>query len=335
MEFWRKADEYLRYAADNGILVALGIGWHRSIDAVPFEELKLLWRNVVARFGSYPVTWLIVGEYNLDNHASRVSKVLALGKYIKEIDPYKRAMSVHPWYAGGEKRQAWNASWLDFVMLQGAHGGFPAASIYKDAYDWQPTRPFLEDEANYEGIRNATAEVVRTTAYRAIQLGSFGYTYGSHGLWHPIHSPDKLISSVEQWGKPLLWWEALQRDGGRQMGYLRKFYQSLPWWRLEPRPEALDTGAQVVDEKRPGVTAKADGDSFFVLHFPPGVPANAAIWLNGLAVGEHYVARWFNPRTGEFLKEGELRVETPRVLLPDRPDKADWLLQVGKTSMAP
>ncbi|MDP2829311.1 MAG: DUF5060 domain-containing protein [Sulfuricellaceae bacterium] len=329
--FWQRMDGYVRHASEQGLLLVLGVGFSDFLDRAFPVDLRLLWRYLVARYGAYPVTWLITGEYNSENQDERVRKTDMLGRYLKQIDPYDRAMSVHPWQYGGDKRQAWSAPWLDFAMLQGAHGGYPPARIYQEAYAWQPVRPFLEDEANYEGIHEKNAEIIRTTAYRAIQSGSFGYTYGSHGLWYPIHSPEERIDHIDRWGRPLPWWEALEREGGRQMGHLRKFYESLPWWRLEPRPDAIETGAMASDP-RLRVTVKADGDSLFVVHFPPGFPAQSDIRLKGMAVGEPYVTGWFDPRSGKFLKESTLRVDSPRILLPNKPDRADWVLLLRKPS---
>ena len=155
--------------------------------APTLDQLKGLWRYVVARYGAYAVTWLICGEYNQNggDQAGRVAKTLALGAFIKEQDPYKRAMTVHPWWHAGDKRQAWEQPWYDFIMLQGAHAGHgnvPPTAIYRDAWKHQPPRPVLEAECNYEGIyagkanREHTPEDVRRVAYHAIQAGSFGYT---------------------------------------------------------------------------------------------------------------------------------------------------------------
>lgn len=332
--YWKRVDGYVRYAADQGLLLALGYRFSDFLDDASPGDLRLLWRYLVARYGAYPVTWLITGEYNQRNIDARIRKTDLIGTYIKTIDPYGRAMTVHPWQYGGDKRQLWNAPWHDFTMVQGGHGGFPPAHIYTDAYAAQPTRPFLEDEANYEGIRNMGDELVRTTAYRAIQSGSFGYTYGSHGLWYPIHSHDERIEHIDRWGKPIPWWEALDRPGGRQMGHLRKFYESLPWWRLEPAPAAVETDFRVAGS-RANVSAKSDGDTLFTIHFPPVFSPRAAVWLNGVKAGATYTANWFNPSKGTFLDKFSVQAESTRLLLPERPDHADWLLVLRKSAASP
>ena len=74
--------------------------------------------------------------------------------------------------------------------------------------------------------------VVRHNAYKAINGGSFGYTYGAHGLWYPTQ--DEKDERFKEWGAPIPWWKALQMPGSQQMKHLRAFYENVDWWRLEP-----------------------------------------------------------------------------------------------------
>ena len=185
--YWRQVDRYMGYANDAGLVPVVGMAFHVGMDKNSLDDWKFLWRYVVARYGAHAVTWLICGEYNQNggDQAGRVTKTFALGAFIKELDPYKRAMTVHPWWHGGDKRQAWDQPWYDFIMFQGAHmghGNVPPTALYADAYKRQPAKPVLEAECNYEGIyagkpdREHTADDVRRVAYHAIQAGSFGFT---------------------------------------------------------------------------------------------------------------------------------------------------------------
>ncbi len=108
LHYWRLVDPYLAYANQKGLIPILGTGFHASLDSLPLSQLKLLWRYLIARYGAYAVGWLIVGEYNFQNDSQRISKVDALGQYLKQLDPYKRALSVHPWLYTKEKRQLWD-----------------------------------------------------------------------------------------------------------------------------------------------------------------------------------------------------------------------------------
>lgn len=319
---WREADRYVAYANEAGIVPVIGLAFHKGMDRAGLESWKRTWRYAVARLGAYPVTWLICGEYNLNNPKDRVAKVLALGEYIKSVDPYKRAMTVHAWYHRGERRQAWARPWYDFIMIQGGHDrNGPPPETYLDAWRRREPKPVLEAECCYEGIHGMGAEVVRRVAYRAIQSGSFGYTYGAHGLWYPTqNAEDRTFSN---WGKPVVWWEALARPGGAQMRHLRACYESVAWWRLEPRPDAVSP------EGGRRIHAKADGDRVFLVYFEGGIGPKLKATLKGGNAALAYAARWFNPRDGRTTKIPDaVRMPGGAWALPERPDGGDWVLIV-------
>jgi Protein of unknown function (DUF4038)/Domain of unknown function (DUF5060) len=325
LAYWKGVDRYIAYANDAGILPLIGLAFHSGMDANTLEEWEFLWRYVIARYGAYAVSWFICGEYNVDSDEAerRVAKVLSLGRFIKQMDPYQRAMTVHPWSYGGDKRQAWAEHWYDFIMFQGGHpghGNVPPASLYTEAWHQQPPRPVLEGECNFEGIhagddsREVLPADVRASAYRAIQAGSFGYSYGAHGLWYPTqNAEDKTFSD---WGKPIPWWESALRPGAEQMAILRRFYESMEWWRLEPKP--VRVAPDIAEGRRPLV--KALGNELHVVYFPEGFPLQESAVLEE-AQGS-FSAEWCDPRNGETRK-------LPRGVgpqLPPRPNAQDWLL---------
>jgi len=328
LDFWRRADAYFVYANDAGIVPIVGIGFPAQIDEASLDDLRQLWRYVIARYGSYAVTWLVVGEYNLDNVTSRVTKILELGRFIKEVDPYKRAMTIHPWHYAREQKQAWGEPWYDFIMLQGAHDAvLPPVSLYGGAFGNRPAKPVLEGEASYEGIHEVNAERVRMAAYRAIQSGAVGYTYGAQGLWYPTQNAEDTRYS--EWGKPLVWWKALALPGAAQMQHLRALYESVEWWKLEPRPNGIFALEPVIEEKR--ILVKAKDDEIFVVYFPRQLDPGFKRGLLGTDPNAHYSVTWFNPRDGHYQPGAESRDRDKRVLfLPTPPTSEDWILVLRK-----
>lgn len=338
VEYWRQVDRYMDAANEAGLVPVVGLAFHVGMDKNSLEEWKSLWRYVVARYGAHAVTWLICGEYNQDggDREGRVAKTLALGAFIKEEDPYRRAMTVHPWWHGGDRRQAWDQPWYDFIMLQGGHAGHgnvPPTSLYAGAWKRADPKPVLEAECNYEGIyagkpgREHTADDVRRTAYHAVQAGSFGYTYGAHGLWYPTQTPEDQTFS--DWGAPTVWWEALDRPGAAQMLHLRAVYESVEWWKLEPRPGAVTLEGKLKDATRP--LAKSDGDAAHVVWFPQGSGAKSPASL--ACGGGPYAAAWFDPRTGKREPlAAPLPVADGACTLPARPDEMDWILVMKEKS---
>ena len=324
--YWQDVDLYIAYANDAGITPVIGLAFSGGMDAIALEDWQVLWRYVIARYGAHAITWLICGEYNQEqegNVAERVPKTFALGQFIKQTDPYRRAMTVHPWAHFVEKRQAWDQPWNDFIMLQGAHAGAPDVSIYLDAYRREPPKPVLESECRYEGIRGYTAADVREVAYRAIQSGSFGYTYGAHGLWYP--NQDDSDRKFSGWGEPTPWWVALKKPGGAQMQHLRTCYESVELRGLTPRPRAVETEEKLTSTRQ--ILVKAHGDEVFLVYFPRKVDPRLRTELARLPDQAQYQGEFFNPRTGHIMALPDpLKAIDGKLCLPDREDNQDWML---------
>lgn len=328
---WRRIDDYFVYANEQSIVPFIGIGFHKSLDKPSLDDLKRLWRYVVARYGAFAVGWLIAGEYNKDDKQARVEKLMLLGQFIKDIDPYKRAMSIHPWVYKKDKRQAWDQPWHDFIMLQCGHkdwafkGGPPPTSLYLDIYHRRPRKPLLEDECDYEGIKDIDAQRVRLVAYRAVQSGSFGFTYGAHGIWYPIQSYDER--KFTHFGKAVPWWVALAHPGGAQMGHMRRVYESVDWWKLEPRPGAVTAAGNLTERESKQVLAKAFEDRLFLIYIPSDIEPDSELTLQGTSNRLRYNMTWFNPRDGKFEQiPRRLNGSPGKLLLPSRPDDHDWVL---------
>jgi len=329
--YWQQVDAYVAYATEAGLMPTIALTWWYDLEKLPLESLQFLWRNVIARYGAYPVTWLITGEYNfIEKNADitdRIAKVVELGQYIKDTDPYHRAMTVHPWWFRGDRRQAWDEPWYDFVMFQGAHGAYPDVELYLDAYTRDDPKPILEAECNYEGIHQMTDADVRWAAYRAIQAGSLGYTYGAHGLWYPTQGPNDR--TFDEWGPPIPWWESLELPGGAQMTHLRALYASVPWWKLEPRPDALRVEGLCTYMMQPLV--KAASDDVYVIYFGRGLQPDVSVSLLDVDRRASYAAEWFDPRTGAVTPLTEqFELADGGLELPTRPDAQDWVLVMRK-----
>ncbi len=334
VRYWREIDKYHAYANDHGMLGAMGFSGHQLLDDISLDELKRLWHYYLARYGAYAMTFLITQEYNatLGDVQSRVPKLLALGQFIHQVDPYQRAMSAHPWVLPRDSREAWSQPWHEFTMLQGGHRQYVNPRVYHEIWNAKPVKPMLECEANYEAFRNDTfdadAACIRRTAYSAIQCGSFGFTYGAQGLYAGVLYK-KLPGPTAKWGPVLTWDEALQLPGGQQMQFLQQLYQSFDWWRFEPRPDAASTIPPL--EPRQQILVKADGEATFLVYFPPGTQAELPCLLLGTTPNTAYRVAWFDPRTGVRTElTGSTTADVSRLMLPDRPDNQDWILIVRR-----
>ena len=339
--YWQAVDDYFRYANDAGIVPVIGFGFHTGLNTPTAEQLEQLWRYVLARYGAFATTWLICGEYNLssgedpahpgqrtftDVDGARVAKLLRVGQFIKDHDPYRRAMTVHPWWYGGEQRQAHDQPWYDFILLQGGHGeAGPPPQFYLDLYRRQPTKPVLEGECTYEGIFGFSDTVVRRNAYKAIQCGSFGFTYGAQGLWYPTQ--DEKDKTFSEWGECVPWWVALARPGGAQLRHLRAAYESVDWWKLAPADVTWQADPKpATDAKMPLPLAKAEGDRTYFVYVPPQPAAGTRFGFAAAAKGD-YAVTVINPRTGETRRQDQpLAPERGTLWLPALSDAQDWVI---------
>jgi hypothetical protein len=183
----------------------------------------------------------------------------------------------------------------------------------------------------YEGIttvepvgrRTATALMVRQVAYRAIQSGCCGYTYGAQGCWNGAWDREDLATA---WGD-LPWYDGVDLPGGAQLGHLRRFYETLPWWTLRPDDEVFRTTSGENDAfYRPLVTTDPSRSTVVVYFGETYRNDDGRSSLTGIADGGYRV-RWFDPRTGEWTDAGTAPAHGGQVSLPPLPrDGEDWAL---------
>jgi len=308
----------------------MGFGRGDMFDPLSLNELQRLWHYYIARYGAYAVSFLITQEYNIypDKRQQHLPKILAVGQFIKETDPYRRAMTAHPWAHSRDLRQAWGEPWLDFIMLQAGHHRFESAKTYHEIWRRPSAMPFIEAEANYEGFAatnfNVNAGAIRRSAYIALQAGSPGFTYGAQGLYAGVLDRANP-GPTARWGPVLTWEEGLRLPGGAQLQHLRACYESVAWWRLEPSLDAVEPAGTVL--------VKADGADVLLLYFLEGGDVSPNTSLVRMPEGDRYSAEWFDPRTGNRTKlESALLVKGERLLLPRRPDAQDWVLILKRTS---
>lgn len=331
--YWKTYDLYVKEANEAGIVPVIGFGFHTGVDPHSLEDLQFLWRYVTARYGASSVTWLICGEYNQKggNRAERIEKVLKLGAFIKEKDPYNRAMTVHPWYFKEETRDAWNCDWYDFVMWQGAHvahGNVPPTSTYRDSA--KLGKPYLEGETQYEGIyggkpQAVTEDDVRRAAWHALQSGCCGFTYGANGLWYPTQNRDDKTFAGD-WGTTRPWWEAAEMPGPDQLAVMKRFYEKHDWFRYRPDADRLVLEDDYRDATRP--LLQVDDRGHGILYCPQGSGKDRKIRLK--TEPGRYEMRRFDPRTGKETELAEIAAENGLLTIPDRPDELDWVFTLQR-----
>lgn len=339
LPYWRKLDAYYRIAEECGWHLCVGFYGYFSERKYSLETHHRLWSYFLARYGAYPITFLITQEYNqpyesrgpdgktaYDPERTHGPFFTALGAFIHEHDPYRRAMTAHSAVRSRDKLDAWAERWYGFALLQNGHFTRPDPEYYQSVCAREPRKPVIEGEMNYEGFVRpkpppftVDATAIRASAYGSIQSGCIGYSYGAQGLYgHVTDTNDP--GPTARWGPVLTWEQALELEGAKHLAHLSRLYQSLPWWQLRHLPKAVDGNDAAL--------AKADGDRLCLIYFLPAAqPLSAPSRLTGFAQPTTFLtAQWFDPRTGETALAPSPSWEGASLLLPPRPSPQDWIL---------
>lgn len=334
-EYFRSIiDPRMAYIADAGLVNAFAVGWYQAIDVDP-EGVARFARYLVARYGAAPMVWTLGGEVAGYDDALRDERLRGwrdVALAIQDADDYRHPITAHLTNERPIADCFQGEDWLSLTLNQLGHGDLDMSPrAYAEHFAEHPGRPLVEGESMYEGIttveavgrRTATATIVRQVAYRAIQSGCCGYTYGAQGCWNGAWDAEDTATS---WGD-LPWHEGVELPGGAQMGHLRRFYESLPWWTLRPADGLFATTSGENDRfYRPLVTADETRRTL-VAYFGETYRNDEGTASLGRVADAGYALRWFDPRAGEWHDAGAVRAERGSIPLPALPyDGADWLL---------
>ena len=334
--FFSHVDRVVAEAHRQGILLAIapawsgccGEGWAgkekngalKPLNANGAVKSRELGRWLGKRYGKFDnVLWILGGD-NDPNNARAEIRSLGLG--LKDTAPQQlityHAASTH------SSTDVWPADerWLDLSMVYSYFRGFNKAwnKNQPDIYEVShaefakiPVRPFFLGESTYEGEHGAWGSAVqaRKQAYWCLLGGGFGHAYGS-----------------PNWNFPASWREVLELPGANSLKHLRALLESRPWWKLMPDVNSVfavdGRGAFATNDY--ALTALAD-DGSFALSYLPSKRA-LTIDLTKLS-GERVVASWFNPRTGETTRIGDLTDKKHHAF--DPPGDGDWVLVLEAT----
>ena len=224
---------------------------------------------------------------------------------------------------------------LDFDFLQTPHGQREAVPVTvkaaRDSYATSPTLPVINGEAAYEMLSDSLPTAwTRAMFWLCVTNGTCGHTYGANGIWQcnrkgEPHGPSPHHQGGTGYGT-IAWDDAMRLPGSEQMGFGRKFFESLPWTELIPLPQS------VAWAEPPSPDAKEDplfapqacgiADRLRVVY----VIAARPIVARNLRAATQYRTTYFDPVKGERIvrdpvtadAKGEVRLE------PLKPEQ-DWV----------
>jgi len=313
-DYFDMADLRIGWLIKSGLVPCIVGGWGYHLLWLGIEKMKKHWRYLVARYSAYPVVWLLAGEYDMPYYLSKEKERdrefqrkgwIEIGKYLREIDPFHRPVTVHPGTYTREFTPILEV--IDFDMLQTGHSDSSIGNTVfrvRQSYNGEPRKPVVNGEVCYEGIGGQCREQIqRLMFWASILNGACGYTYGANGVWQVNRKDEPYGPSPHgmSWGDTP-WEVAYKFPGSKQLGIAKKLLERYQWWRFEPHPEWVEV--EISDENKKN-------------HYYPycaGIPKEVRIiylplFYNNFKVRDiedsvSYKAYLFNPANGDEIDIG-------------------------------
>jgi hypothetical protein len=325
LEHFRKTERMLAHARAREMQVSLIFALDVADKGVdPFGKASMggadeqrYYRYGVARFGAFAnVWWDLINEWHLCRDETWVNR---MGTLVKQWDPYDHTTSVH----GTGRFPFGQSPWVDYVMFQSwdEHGAydFLLKARQDQAAAGRPL-PIVNEEYGYEdhypypwgGKRVWPARVAETRVRLAWEMALAG-GYQTTGERANIAGTGGWITGRGDDTMTML-------DGYAR---LRRFFETLPWWNLEPHPEIITGESQalpVPENSRPLAAALclAQPGERYVIYLRQGGSASLQLNPGGYAI------RRFNPRSGEWKQLGRV-TSGPIWTTPAVPDTENWV----------
>lgn len=334
--FFQRMDRMISLVNEHGLISAPVMIWACTKNdpgqTVAEDQLILLAKYMVARYGAYQVIWFLGGDGNyMGNNAEKWKRI---GRAVFG-DKYNRLVTMHPGGMHWVDDEFRNEEWFSFNGYQSGHGDDEPTLRWlcegPPAKDWkkEPHHPYINLEPNYEGhisyqSRKAfTDRDVRRAVYWSLLVSpTAGVTYGAHGIWSwqleegvPLDHPGTGVASP--------WHEAMKMPGSSQMKHLKDFFLHIKWWKLMPAPELLLVEQPGIENPRKFI-ASARSEDCAVLYLTEGMDVK----VNTKLINGAKIARWFDPRTGVWSEAIKVNndIETFKA-----PNNEDWVLWIGKS----
>jgi hypothetical protein len=335
--YFDQADLRISWLVRSGLVPCIVGSWGYYLPLMGLQKMKQHWRNLIARWGAYPVVWCLAGEGEMPYYLSldkegdiqaQISGWVEMARYIRRIDPLHHPLVLHSAPQTCARCQA--EGLLEVNLIQPAHGGpetlVASVTQIQEAYASRPVMPALIDEISYEGILHYSgAEVQRMAFWTSVLSGAAGHTYGANGLWQ-MNTPEEPYGASPwggTWGN-LPWHEAAQLPGSRHLSLAKRMLERYEWWRFEPHQEWVNPPGTPEHYERP-FAAGIPGRLRVIYMYGPNF---AATWkVEHIEPGAAYTAYYWDPRTGASHPIGPVLPDAGGSwVIPREPELSDWVL---------
>lgn len=343
--YFAHTDRRIRHLVDAGLVPNLVGAWGYYLPFMGVEKMKLHWRYLVARYGAFPLVWTLAGESTLTYYIDTPGKVslpvqvngwTEVARHLREIDPYRRLLTVHPGPGSGGFRPIADMTLLDFILLQPGHSDWETLPIALEhlarARREFPRQPSFMGEVCFEGMHGGGSgpKIQRFLFWTTVLSGAPGYSYGTDATWQFNRRDEPFGPSPHgmTWGN-IPWEDGYQLPGSIHLGVGRSILEGLEWWKLEPRPEWVTPVANPENIMRPYCASA--GRETRVIYLPKGLaPWAAPIRLRGFEDGIDYQARYVDPITGRSEPPVRVAAQDGEWALPRAPVLQDWVMVIER-----
>ncbi len=330
------ADEKIEYLSNLGFIITIVGAWGYYLKLLGLENMKLHWRYIVARWGAYSTIWTLAGEatmpYYLSSSKKDDSKLLKSGwsiiaKYLREIDPYSKLITIHPIDSSNKEI---DSSLIDINLIQASHNSFSsverAIELLESSYKGVLDIPTIVDEINYEGIlRGNTDEVQRLSFWSSVLNGSKGFGYGANGIWqvNRENEPFGASPSGASWGD-MPFKDALYLKGAKDISRAVSFLDRFEWWRFKSKNNSLEPRAK----PKYNINIAGIDDILRVIY----IYQQLALWDNNYKIlnlrkKSSYSAYFWNPKFKAEVKLESIQTDNRgSINLPTPPSLDEWVL---------
>jgi uncharacterized protein DUF4038 len=348
---------------DNGIVPCIVGSWAYYLGFMGLPRLLRHWRELIARWGAYPVVWCLAGEphaiwyddlstragaapyapLSLRDHLqqlfafsapaveNQLKQIAELARHVRALEPFGRMITIHavpgipPWKVIEDDEL------IDFWMLQTEHWGADrlerAVEAVQEALSRHPRKPVINGEGAYEGLCGANwQETQRFLFWSHLLSGAAGHTYGGHGLW-AFNTPDYPATFGGEPKPP--WWEVAALPGGRQVGLGGRILGRLPWCEFAPHPEWVEPCQCPDDLCLPYAAGNNDVRVFYFPSKAVGRKPEYSIQLRELLGNKRWNATLIDPRNGDTDRMITIDPHPDGTIPIDsslRPSGEDWVL---------
>lgn len=341
--YYDLADLRIAYLVEAGLMPCIVSMWGYYLPFMGVERVKKHWRNLVARYGAYPVVWCLAGEVNLPTYSHLTDEArraaesamqeeawTEVARYLRAVDPYHNVLTAHPWVPGSGRLMLRDDSLLDVDLLQTGHGGYsvlrPTVERVQQSVAKEPRMPVIDGEPAYEGIMGGSQqEVQRFLFWTCVTSGAAGHTYGAQGMWAMSSRYEPFRGTTMNWGDGY-WQDVMHYPGSGQVALGRRLLERYPWWRYESRrlPEVERAG-------RIASFATGIPGTVWVFYYAATCMDGIFQGVQGTSIpieeGASYRAFFFNPRTGAEVDLGPVQPGTNGAWpAPNKPSMEDWVL---------